>query len=256
MPVESILTYLLGVVATAIAIVLVIPIHHSNLRLAAPRLALVAGVMLAPVALFVWLHSEDVPGSDPVSAMNSGLSSAAPAEQQADWSMMAHAMGGPPPNSTGSGAALARAELSTAELVAETQSQPNNVEVWLALANAQRVARQFPAAASSYEKALKIDSRNADAWADYADALASANGRSLIGAPGKAIEQALAITPTHLKGLWLAASLDLEQRQYAAALKRWQQLRSALPMGSPDVAIIDANIAEAQQLLGSGTPNR
>ncbi len=62
--------------------------------------------------------------------------------------------------------------------------------------------------------------------------------------------RALRLEPNHLKGLWLAASLDLEERRYTAALARWQQLRAALPAGSPDAAIIDANIDEARQLAG------
>ena len=65
--------------------------------------------------------------------------------------------------------------------------------------------------------------------------------------PAKAIARALALQPKHLKGLWLAASLDMELPKYHDALGRWQQLRAALPEGSPDVAIIDANIAEAQR---------
>ena len=100
---------------------------------------------------------------------------------------------------------------------------------------------------------MKLDEGNADAWANYADALASANNRRLAGEPARAIARALALQPQHLKGLWLAASLDMELHKYSLALERWQQLRAALPAGSPDVAIIDANIAEARELVaGAG----
>jgi cytochrome c-type biogenesis protein CcmH len=132
-----------------------------------------------------------------------------------------------------------------------TRREPKNVEAWLSLARAHRVAREFPEAATAYETALKLDPRNADAWADYADALASSNGRSLVGKPAVAIDHALRLDPNHTKGLWLGASLDLEQHHYAEALAHWQKLRSVLPQGSPDIPIIDANIAEAQQLSGS-----
>jgi cytochrome c-type biogenesis protein CcmH len=183
-------------------------------------------------------------------------------KQDADWSLLSHVyLGGPPPTGGANAAAVAsapaqqRAQMSAAELTDVTRREPGNAEAWLALANAHRVAREFPAAVSAYETGLKLDARNADAWADYADALASVNGRQLAGAPAKAISRALAIDANHLKGLWLAASLDLELHHYKDALARWQKLRGALPQGSPDAAIIDANIGEARQLAaatGSG----
>jgi cytochrome c-type biogenesis protein CcmH len=89
-------------------------------------------------------------------------------------------------------------------------------------------------------------------WADYADALASAGDRSLEGRPAEAISRALQLDPQHPKALWLQASLDLQRRQYTQALKNWQLLRSALPPGSPDIAIVEANITEARQLLAQG----
>lgn len=87
-------------------------------------------------------------------------------------------------------------------------------------------------------------------WADYADHLASSNGRSLQGEPEQAIAEALRLDAKHPKALWLAASVALEKRDYPVALRHWQALRGALPTGSPDVAIIDANIAETRGLMG------
>ena len=172
-----------------------------------------------------------------------------------DWSSVAHAFGGPPPGNAGaSGAPVEqRAEMSVAQMEAATRAAPENPAHWLALAQTQRLARDYPAAIKAYAAALKLDDRNADAWADYADALASANNRRLAGEPAKAIARALAIEPRHLKGLWLAASLDMELQKYSDALGRWQPLRAALPDGSPDVAIIDANIVEAKGLVAGGT---
>jgi len=176
---------------------------------------------------------------------------------ESDWSSVAHAFGGPPPAASGAsmssgGPVEQRAEMSVAQMEAATRAAPGNPAHWLALAQTQRLARDYPAAVKAYAAALKLDDKNADAWADYADALASANNRRLSGEPAKAISRALALEPRHLKGLWLAASLDMEQQKYADALGRWQQLRAALPEGSPDVAIIDANIAEAKGLAGAG----
>lgn len=144
--------------------------------------------------------------------------------------------------------AAARKGHSIEELRAMTVDNPANVQAWLALANAQRKERDFSAAVSAYDRALKLDARNVDAWADYADALASAGDRRLAGAPAEAIARALKLDGKHPKALWLQASLDLEQKRYGDALKRWQSLRAALPEGSPDISIVEANIAEARQL--------
>ncbi len=104
---------------------------------------------------------------------------------------------------------------------------------WLALAQSAAAGARLSAGRSAYDAALKLDDKNADAWADYADALASANNRRLAGEPAKAIARALELEPRHLKGLWLAASLDLELQNYSDALGRWQQLRACLPEARP-----------------------
>lgn len=250
--------YLLGAAAMLAAMLLLVPFRAGALRPGRKWQGAAALIVALPAVLMLFAAGS---GGDVTDA---DLASSVPAlppvidgatKEQADWEMITHAfLGGPPPRSgtpQGTpGGATQRAQLSAAELESLTRREPRNVEAWLALAQAHRVARDFPLAVSAYEAALKLDAKNADAWADYADALASASGRRLAGKPATAIEHALRLEPNHLKGLWLAASLDLEERRYTAALARWQQLRAALPAGSPDAAIIDANIEEARQLAG------
>ena len=55
-------------------------------------------------------------------------------------------------------------------------------------------------------------------------------------------------TRTITKALWLKASLAHEQHRYRDSLAVWKELRATLPANSPDVAIIEANIAEAAAL--------
>jgi len=245
--------FLIGAAAAAASILILIPIRSVPLRVGAlPRLAaaLVVVVPLMIVALMAMQPGRSSGGDEsdlPLPVSSAGAS-------DGDWSSVAHAFGGPPPGAAGaSGAPVEqRAEMSVAQMEAATRAAPENPAHWLALAQTQRLARDYPAAIKAYAAALKLDDRNADAWADYADALASANNRRLAGEPAKAIARALALDPRHLKGLWLAASLDMELQKYSDALGRWQQLRAALPEGSPDVAIIDANIVEAKGLVAGG----
>lgn len=256
MSIGPVLYYLFGVGSALLAMLLLAPVR-SMFRSGAGRRIGAAAIILVPAVTLVVTQANkpaetfqsQLPAATAPTAGTGGL------KDDADWALIAHAyMGGPPPGSAGStnvaSDATQRAQLSVAELDAATRREPRNVEAWLALGRAHRIAREFAPAAAAYEAALKLDDRNADAWADYADALASANDRSLSGKPAKAIERALQIDPNHLKALWLAASFDLEEHHYTAALGRWQKLRSVLPEGSPDVAIIEANIAEARQLAG------
>jgi cytochrome c-type biogenesis protein CcmH len=137
--------------------------------------------------------------------------------------------------------------LSTGQPAADRASGSGSVPELLARAEEHRRKREFAQASALYDAVVAQDGMTADAWADYADALASASGR-LAGAPARAIESALALEPGHAKALWLKASLAHEERRYADALATWRQLQALVPPGSSDAKIIQANIAEASRL--------
>lgn len=256
----ALLGFGLGALAATAAILILIPVRWQDLR-SGGAVKLAAGAALVVPLLVLTLVPAGPPSAPADATLDAGMMAATPASgapSASDWSLLSHMyLGGPPPGAGagGDGAAApaaARATRSAEELVLVTQREPDNAEAWLALAHARRQARDFPAAVQAYERALKLDAGSADAWADYADALASANGKRLAGPPATAIARALKLEPDHLKGLWLQASLDLEQRNYAAALAVWKKLRAALPPGSQDAGIIDANIAEAEKLAAAG----
>jgi cytochrome c-type biogenesis protein CcmH len=113
-----------------------------------------------------------------------------------------------------------------------------------------RRQRKFKEAIDVYRRANAAGSMNADSWADYADALASA-GSSLKGAPADALAKALALEPRHPKALWLKASLEHEEHRYSDAVSTWRNLLAVVPADSSDARIIAANIAEATRLAAS-----
>lgn len=139
---------------------------------------------------------------------------------------------------------------ATAEYEARVRANPRDAEAWLGLASLYRQRRDFEQARQAFAKLVEIDAMTADAWADYADVLASLSGGSLAGEGARAIDRALAIDRKHLKALWLKASLAHEQRRYRDALALWKEIRALLPPDSPDTRIIDSNIAEATELAG------
>ena len=95
--------------------------------------------------------------------------------------------------------------------------------VLLAQAEEHRRKREFTQALDAYRSVIADGGMTADAWADYADALASSSpGGSLSGEPAGAIEKALALDPRHTKALWLKASLANEEHRYREALVTWR----------------------------------
>ena len=139
---------------------------------------------------------------------------------------------------------------SLAELQARLRSNPRDAESWLALASLHRAAHQDGEARDAYEKVIALHAMTAQAWADYADVLASLGGGSLGGPAGRAIDNALAADPANAKALWLKASQAHEQHRYSDALVWWRKLLAVLPPDSPDTRIINGNIAEDSQLAG------
>jgi cytochrome c-type biogenesis protein CcmH len=130
---------------------------------------------------------------------------------------------------------------------------PNDATAWQAIAQLQRSARNFAEAGNAFAKLIKLKVMDADSWADYADVEASLAGSLSNANAQRGIDEALKLNPQQSKALWLKASLALEEKRYADALAVWLKLRSIMPANSPDVAILDANIAETRQLAGIGT---
>jgi cytochrome c-type biogenesis protein CcmH/NrfG len=128
--------------------------------------------------------------------------------------------------------------------------QPGNASAWRAIAQLQRRARRFAPARQAYEKVIELRAMDADTWADYADVCASMSSLS-DAAVSQAIEAALLLDPKHAQALWLKASVAHAENRHAAAVTVWQQLRAVLPNGSPDLAVIDANMVEDTRLSGS-----
>lgn len=128
--------------------------------------------------------------------------------------------------------------------------QPGNAEAWRGIAQLRRSAREFAAARQAYEKLIELRAMDADTWADYADVVASLGSLS-DAAVSRAIEAALQLDPKHMQALWLKASLAHAEQRYSDAVALWRRLRAVLPGDSPDLAVIDANLAEDARLGGN-----
>ena len=134
--------------------------------------------------------------------------------------------------------------------LASVNSTAGEVHELLVRAEDYRRKREFVQACSLYAAVVTRGGMTADAWADYADAQASVDGR-IAGEPARYIAAALALDPRHPKALWLQASLAHEERRYEDALAAWRRLQAVVPPDSSDARIVEANIAEAARLARS-----
>jgi len=144
---------------------------------------------------------------------------------------------------------VAAGSSSISALEQKVESNPADGESLLLLARAYMEAERFADSAKAYENLTQYISDEAWIWADYADALAMAQGQSLRGKPTDLINKALKIDPDSMKGLALAGSAAMERGDFAAAIKHWERLRSLLPADSEDAKMIEGGLAEARQMM-------
>ena len=139
------------------------------------------------------------------------------------------------------------------KLAARLKQNPNDAQGWQMLARSYMMQERFSDAASAYEHLTSINQKDANAWADYAEALALANSQNLAGKPTEAINRALQIDPKNQKALDLAGSAAFQAGDYQKAMEQWQKLLKLLPAGSEELKTITAQISKAKELAGNKT---
>lgn len=131
-------------------------------------------------------------------------------------------------------------------LAARLAREPEDAEGWRTLARTYYVMKRFRQAVAAYERLATLgDPMNADVLADYADALAMAQGQRLDGTPMELVRKALALDPTQWKALSMAATDAFQREDFAAAIAYWKRARASVAPDSPMAASIDASLAEA-----------
>lgn len=139
-------------------------------------------------------------------------------------------------------------------LAARLKDNPEDVAGWARLARAYRSQGRAKEAEAAYAKTGKLLDTDADVMTQYADLIATRTN-SLQGQPLQLINKALAIAPKHPMALMMAAQAAYQSGNYGVAIGHWQTALSVLPVDSPDVAPIRAEIADAKaKMAASGKP--
>lgn len=135
-------------------------------------------------------------------------------------------------------------------LAQRLQANPEDGEGWAMLGRSYRALGRFDASVLAYAEAAKRMPPNAALYADWAEAVAQTQGKSLVGQPTELLDRALALDPALPKALALRGSAALERNDTATAAAMWKRLRAALPADSPDIAQVDAALVR----LGEAAP--
>ena len=136
------------------------------------------------------------------------------------------------------------------KLAARLKENPQDADGWAMLGRSHAVLGRHAQAAPALKQALALRGDDAVLLADYADALAVLNGRSLDGEPSRLINKALAIDPDNLKALSLAGTHAFGQQNYKLALQHWEKMARLAP-NDDMVQQIQSGIDEARKLAGS-----
>jgi cytochrome c-type biogenesis protein CcmH len=142
-------------------------------------------------------------------------------------------------------------EALVSRLAARMKDNPEDAEGWRMLGRSYAVLGRFGEASEAYAKAAARVPRDAQLLADYADALAMAQGRTLQGEPEKILLRAIAIDSNNVKALLLAGTAAFNRNDHSAAIRLWERVLSLLPAESDMIQRVQASIAEARSLAGS-----
>jgi cytochrome c-type biogenesis protein CcmH len=130
-------------------------------------------------------------------------------------------------------------------LAARLKANPENGEGWFMLARSYRALGRLDAAVQAFGEAAKRLPNDPTVLTDWAEAIAQTQGRSLVGEPTRLLDQALAADANFLKALALRGSAAMEANDPATAATVWKRLRAQLPPDDPNLADIDAALAQA-----------
>jgi len=158
-----------------------------------------------------------------------------------------------PGAAAGDGHGIARDQIESMveRLAARMKEKPEDAEGWAMLGRSYAVIDRYAEAAAAYANAVKRSEPDAQLLADYADALAMAQGRNLKGEPERLIAQALKVDPRNVKALMLAGTVAFEKKDFKGAIAYWERILKVVP---PDSNVADSardSIADARALAGA-----
>lgn len=126
------------------------------------------------------------------------------------------------------------------------KDSPLDAQGWTLLGRSYAYLNRHADAVAAFGTAYRLQTDDPQRAADYAEALALANGNRLQGEPLQLIQRTLELDPDNRKALWLAGVERMQSGNRPAAAAFWMKLRKQFPAGSEDVRVLDGYIAQMQ----------
>mgnify|MGYP006269271407 CR=1 FL=1 len=132
-------------------------------------------------------------------------------------------------------------------LVRKLESNPNDLESWIMLAQALEHLGKSDEARKAYEFALKLAPNNLMIQAAYAQTLATLNQGSMDGKPTEIIQNILKSDRANKPALWLAGLGAAEHQDFTQTLTYWSQLLALLQEGTDEYKELKEAIEEIKE---------
>jgi len=130
------------------------------------------------------------------------------------------------------------------------KTTPGDTEGWAMLGRSYSALGKHSEALAAYRKVIELNPKDAQAYADIADAIAVVNGRNLEGEPEKIIAKALSLDPNNVKALALAGTVAFNRGDAAKAAKLWERALRNVEPDNPMAGELQNAVAEARQRAG------
>lgn len=126
-------------------------------------------------------------------------------------------------------------------------ANPNDPRPLLLLGRTYATLERWPEAVRAYERAVELLPGEAAILANYAEAIAFAQGRDLRGRPMELVQKALSLDPDEPTALHLAALHAFMEGDYTQASDHWRRLLKQLPADSEQAEAVTQALNEAHQ---------
>jgi cytochrome c-type biogenesis protein CcmH len=145
--------------------------------------------------------------------------------------------------------AVAHTAEELAALEEKVSGKPDDANSWYLLAQSYGETGRYPDAVNAYDKLTQLVPNEAQLWADYADSMAMASGKSLLGKPTILLDKALQLDPGNFKALALSGSAAMERKDFAVAIRHWEKLLKMIPKDNENAQIVEGGLQQARELM-------
>jgi cytochrome c-type biogenesis protein CcmH len=139
----------------------------------------------------------------------------------------------------------------TAQLAKKMATRPDDATGWAMLGRSYLSLGKPADAALAFGRAALLKPNDANAQADFAEALAIAGGGAIGAQAVDAANRALALDPKNQKALALLGTAAFEAKDYRKAVALWERLLAQAPPGSEFARAVEGGIAEAKAALAN-----